>query len=114
MKPRPVVTACVCLALVVTVPGAASAQAVRSAVPALVLPAADGVTPELLASGDRLGAATLATLRTGAPMPGPFTPAPSNLRLSSGAKTAIIIGAVIVGVLIIVGVVALKGPGKKL
>lgn len=36
--------------------------------------------------------------------------APQEIRLSSGAKTAIIITAIVVGALIIVGVVALHGP----
>lgn len=38
----------------------------------------------------------------------------TEIRLSEGAKTAIIVGAIVVGVLIIVGVVALGGPGKHL
>jgi hypothetical protein len=37
-----------------------------------------------------------------------------EVRLSSEAKTAIIVGAIVVGVLLIVGVVVLAGPGKKL
>lgn len=38
----------------------------------------------------------------------------TEIRLSEGAKTAIIVGAVVVGVLVIAGVVALGGPGKHL
>ena len=37
-------------------------------------------------------------------------PQPQEIRLSSGAKTAIIITAIVVGALIIVGVIALHGP----
>ena len=64
---------------------------------------------------DRVGPATLALLRTSAP---PALPSlqrgPMDVRLSSGAKTAIIVGAVIVGVLLIVGVLAVsKGPKLK-
>jgi hypothetical protein len=38
----------------------------------------------------------------------------TDIRLSRGAKTAIIVGAIVVGVLIIVGVVAIGKPGKHL
>ena len=38
----------------------------------------------------------------------------TEVRLSRGAKTAIIVGAIVVGVLIVVGVVALGKPGKHL
>jgi hypothetical protein len=37
-------------------------------------------------------------------------PAPQEIRLSSGAKTAIIVTAIVVGALIIVGVLALHHP----
>jgi len=50
--------------------------------------------------------------------PGGFTMAtmatPDPIRLSSGAKTAIIVAAIVVGVLIIVGVVAIGKPHKRL
>lgn len=36
----------------------------------------------------------------------------TEIRLSEGAKTAIIVTAIVVGVLIIVGVVAVGGPAK--
>jgi hypothetical protein len=38
-------------------------------------------------------------------------PAPEEIRLSHGAKTAIIVTAIVVGALVIVGVVALSSPG---
>lgn len=42
-----------------------------------------------------------------------FSPAPVPIRLSKGATTAIIVGAIVVGVLLIAGVVVLaKKPGK--
>jgi hypothetical protein len=50
-------------------------------------------------------------VRDGAAM-APFAPVPKDIRLSSEATTLIIVGAVIVGVLVIVGVVALAKPHK--
>lgn len=48
-------------------------------------------------------------------MPFELDPPMKEVRLSSGAKTAIIVTAIVVGALIIVGAVALsRGPGKKL
>jgi hypothetical protein len=49
-----------------------------------------------------------------APRLSPFAPAPADIRLSRGAKTAIIVGAIVVGALLIVGVVVLAKPGKHL
>lgn len=43
-----------------------------------------------------------------------FVPQPTEIRLSSGAKTAIIVGAIVVGVLLLAGIVVLSKPGKKL
>lgn len=40
-----------------------------------------------------------------------FATTPEDIRLSRGAKTAIIITAVVVGVLLVVGVVAVTRPG---
>jgi hypothetical protein len=74
------------------------------------------------ASHERAGAATLAMLRAtttyrigGEPTGVAFENGiqrntPANIRLSSGAKTAIIIVAIVGGILIIVGVLALRGP----
>jgi hypothetical protein len=42
----------------------------------------------------------------------PFAPLPSGIRLSKGATTAIIVGAIVVGVLLIAGIVVLSKPGK--
>jgi hypothetical protein len=52
------------------------------------------------------------TLSTDAPLLSPFAPAPGDVRLSRGAKTAIIVGAIVVGALLIVGIVVLSKPGK--
>ena len=46
------------------------------------------------------------------PAPSPLSPRPAEIRLSSGAKTAIIVGAIVGGILIIVGVIALQKPGR--
>ncbi len=40
-----------------------------------------------------------------------FAPSPAEIRLSRGAKTAIIVAAIVVGVLLVVGVVAVTRPG---
>ena len=50
--------------------------------------------------------------RTRLPTPTPV--APSEVRLSSGEKTIIIVAAIVVGVLIIVGVAAIGKPGRHL
>ena len=47
-------------------------------------------------------------------MPFQLDPPMKEVRLSSGAKTAIIITAIVVGALIILGAVVLAKPGKKL
>lgn len=44
---------------------------------------------------------------------GLFRPDPAEIRLSRGAKTAIIVGAIVVGVLLIVGVVVVASPKVK-
>jgi hypothetical protein len=41
-----------------------------------------------------------------------LAPSPSDIRLSRGAKTAIIVGAIVVGVLLLVGVVVVVGKHK--
>lgn len=46
-------------------------------------------------------------------VPTPFAMHTTDARLSSGAKTAIIVGAIVVGVLLIAGVVVVVGPGKR-
>jgi hypothetical protein len=57
---------------------------------------------------------TVARFRARDVVPGRFDPPMQEMRLSSGAKTAIIVGAIVVGVLILVGAVALSRPGKHL
>lgn len=63
-----------------------------------------------------IGIADLARAHTpltvGAPLRSPFAPAPADIRLSKGATTAIIVGAIVVGVLLIAGIVVLSKPGK--
>lgn len=44
---------------------------------------------------------------------GLFRPDPADIRLSRGAKTAIIVGAIVVGVLLIVGIVVVAAPKVK-
>lgn len=44
----------------------------------------------------------------------PFRETTRDIRLSSQATTAIIIGAIVVGVLLLVGIVVIAKPGKKL
>lgn len=56
----------------------------------------------------------VAQMRAEQVVPFRLDPPMKEVRLSSGAKTAIIITAIVVGALIIVGAVALSKPGKKL
>lgn len=56
----------------------------------------------------------IAQMRAHETLPFQLDPPMKEVRLSSGAKTAIIITAIVVGALIIVGAVALSRPGKKL
>lgn len=41
-----------------------------------------------------------------------FAPAPEEVRLSRGARTALIVTAIVVGTLLLVGVVAVSRPGR--
>jgi len=54
----------------------------------------------------------LARMHAESAMPFQLDPPMKEVRLSSGAKTAIIITAIVVGALLIVGVIALSRPGK--
>jgi hypothetical protein len=83
---------------------AADEPAVPTLAEALPTPfSPEGVRARLaLASSSQFGSASRS----------PFAPTPTEIRLSPEAKTAIIIGAVIVGVLIIVGAVVVAKPGK--
>jgi hypothetical protein len=57
---------------------------------------------------------TVARFRAENALPNRVAPPLQETRLSSGAKTAIIVGAIVVGVLILVGAIALSRPGKHL
>lgn len=56
----------------------------------------------------------VAQMRAEQVLPFQLEPPMKEVRLSSGAKTAIIVTAIVVGALIIIGAVALSRPGKKL
>jgi hypothetical protein len=66
------------------------------------------------AARERLGLSKRVVLDSTSVITAAPTSAIAPLRLSSEAKTAIIIGAVVVGVLLIVGVVVLAKPGKHI
>jgi hypothetical protein len=71
------------------------------------------VTPD--GSPDIRHSLAVAQMRAEQALPFQLDPPMKEVRLSSGAKTAIIITAIVVGALIIIGAVALsRGPGKKL
>lgn len=115
MKLRAAVVTTVLTLRLVAPPSVAAQEAAAAAMrgaPAsfLVAPAED------VARGVQLGLTTAdAVALSRAPLSAPFlTPSPREIRLSSEAKTAIIIGAIVVGVLVIVGVASLAKPGKKL
>lgn len=92
-------------ALGVAAPPVARAQEVRITSPITVLAPIDG----------RLGPAARDVLvRTPSPLSVPLRDPTEEIRLSKGAKTAIIVTAIVVGALIIVGVVVLAKPGKHL
>lgn len=69
------------------------------------------VSPGLSPIGARL--ALFRTTPAQAPL-ALFAPAPEEIRLSHGAKTAIIVTAIVLGALLIVGVVAVSAPGRHL
>lgn len=86
-------------------PTIARAQEIRITSPLTTLAPIDG----------RLGPATRDVLvRSPSPLSVPLKDPTEEVRLSRGAKTAIIVTAIVVGALIIVGVVVLAKPGKHL
>lgn len=89
----------------ITAPPVARAQEIHVTSPLSTLTPIDG----------RLGPATRDVLvRTPNALSVPLRDPMEEVRLSKGAKTAIIVTAIVVGALIIVGVVVLARPGKHL
>jgi hypothetical protein len=66
------------------------------------------VVPDVRPIGARLALVGVQPVR--APL-AVFAPTPDEIRLSRGAKTAIIVTAIVVGALLIVGAVAISRPG---
>jgi hypothetical protein len=87
----------------------------QSSAPGLTPDRARGWTPIVVP--DVLDMAGTLALRTSQDLEGARArrPVPSSaiedIRLSHGAKTAIIVTAIVVGVLLLVGVIAVNGPG---
>jgi hypothetical protein len=106
MNVRLVAAAAACVyALGIAAPTMARAQEIRVTSPIATLTPIDG----------RLGpAARDALVRSASPRSFPLQDPTEEIRLSRGAKTAIIVTAIVVGALIIVGVVVLAKPGKHL
>jgi hypothetical protein len=69
----------------------------------------DSLPPPISPEGVRARLALATSPQFGALQP--LSPTPTEIRLSPEAKTAIIIGAIVVGILIIVGVVVIGKPG---
>jgi hypothetical protein len=68
------------------------------------------VTPD--GAGEIRHQLAVAQMRAEEAMPFQLDPQMKEVRLSSGAKTAIIVTAIVVGALLILGVVVLARPGK--
>jgi hypothetical protein len=94
------------LAFTVAIARPARAQEIRVATPMT------WVTPD--GSPQIRHSLAVAQMRAEQALPFQLDPPMKEVRLSSGAKTAIIITAIVVGALIIVGAIALSRPGKKL
>ena len=105
MKPSPLLTLGLAITLLVARSRAANAEEIGPAAPIPVFVRAPEVVPAL---GARLPLFTPRPLGAEARL---FAVAPEDIRLSRGAKTAIIVTAIVVGVLLIVGVVAVTRPG---
>lgn len=89
----------------IAAPPVARAQELRITSPVTSLTPLDG----------RLGPAARDVLvRAPGPLSVPLKDPTEEVRLSKGAKTAIIVTAIVVGALIIVGAVVLAKPGKHL
>jgi hypothetical protein len=101
---RALVSSVVCSAiLAASVPRTARAEDER-----VIQVVADSLPTPISPEGVRARLALATSPQFGAP----FAPTPTEIRLSPEAKTAIIIGAIVVGILIIVGVVVIGKPGK--
>jgi hypothetical protein len=109
MNRRLITAASVVLAFTVGIVAPARAQEIHVATPMTSMGwvTADG-SPEIRRS------LTVARMHAEQALPFQLDPPMKEVRLSSGAKTAIIITAIVVGALIIVGAIALSRPGKKL
>jgi hypothetical protein len=107
MNRRLIAALSVLLAFNIGIVAPARAQEIRIASPMT------WVTPD--GSPDIRHSLAVAQMRAEQALPFQLDPPMKEVRLSSGAKTAIIITAIVVGALIIIGAVALsRGPGKKL
>jgi hypothetical protein len=109
MNRRLITALSVVLALTVGIVAPAHAQETRF--PQLATPVT-WVTPD--GSPEIRHRLAVAQMRAEQALPFQLDPPMKEVRLSSGAKTAIIITAIVVGALIIIGAVALSRPGKKL
>lgn len=105
MKPSPFVTLGLASVLLVARPNAARGAEPEPDAPIPTFVKAPSVVPAL---GARLSLLAGQPLQTDVSL---FAKAPEDIRLSRGAKTAIIITAIVVGVLLVVGVVAVTRPG---
>ncbi|HSO33363.1 MAG TPA: hypothetical protein VLT33_12605 [Labilithrix sp.] len=107
MKPSPFVALGLALTLGLAAPGSAHAQE-RVAPVGMVAPPVGAASRVVSPLGARLaylgGQPELARAAF-------FAPTPAEIRLSRGAKTALIVTAIVVGSLMIIGVVVLSRPG---
>ena len=104
MNRRLIAATSVVLAITVGIVAPARAQEIRVATPMT------WTTPDEIRHSLAIAQMRVSTQTT----PFQLDPPMKEVRLSSGAKTAIIITAIVVGALIIVGAIALSRPGKKL
>lgn len=89
-------------------PVAASEATATATTVSTVLP------PELAPIVPRLGLFAAGARRGAAAEVGLFAPAPHDIRLSRGAKTAIIVTAIVVGALLVIGVVVVASKPKHI
>lgn len=105
MKARRAIAQCLLCTFGLGAPSAAWAQEIRVTSPIASVTHFSPVEASV--------AARDALVRAPMPLRAPLSDPMQEVRLSKGAKTAIIVGAIVVGVLLIVGVVVLAKPGKK-
>jgi hypothetical protein len=74
---------------------------------------ADELSPAWIAPPPIELSTSRALVTTHASMLGTFAPSPAPI-LSRGAKTAIIVGSIVGGILIIAGIIVLSRPGRDL